>query len=489
METAPVRVSRLGGMSNAHSLSLKSLIRRYQFALLLILAAAAGVGGLWANLWQSGYQASLRLNGLLVEAQAVRGDLYRQIRAIDEVRARGPREDYWQRLYRIDEHFYRMRGYAETADEQASIARMEAAYGLILAAMNRVVTNPGSAAAADAPIDQWSTGDFEAAYNALTAEVAAERDRLSERLGLWNRLAPWLAWLPLVFGLALAVWLNRRFVRDFLQPLQRLLDGTGELARGDLSHRLNAQGVTELRRLAETVNGMAAELEANRRALVERERQAALGALVPVIAHNIRNPLAGIRANAQMLDREADTDEVVETGADIIDAADRLERWLDALLAYLHPLKLDRRDHVFDDIVDGAVAALGGRLAAAGLTLDRERGAAARVAVDGPLLEQALHGLLANALEASPPETTLRVATRETDAQVELVIDDAGPGMAVAPDPEARAPLPTTKRRGTGLGIPFAYKVIHGHGGSLDYSAAPDGGTRVCCRLPRETIA
>ena len=115
METAPVRVSRLGGMSNAHSLSLKSLIRRYQFALLLILAAAAGVGGLWANLWQSGYQASLRLNGLLVEAQAVRGDLYRQIRAIDEVRARGPREDYWQRLYRIDEHFYRMRGYAETA--------------------------------------------------------------------------------------------------------------------------------------------------------------------------------------------------------------------------------------------------------------------------------------------------------------------------------------------------------------------------------------
>ena len=57
-------------------------------------------------------------------------------------------------------------------------------------------------------------------------------------------------------------------------------------------------------------------------------------------------------------------------------------------------------------------------------------------------------------------------------------------GMAVVPDPQARAPLPTTKRRGTGLGIPFAYKIIHAHDGELNYDNAPGGGTRVRIRLP-----
>lgn len=471
-------------MAAARTTSLKSLIRRYQVTLLLVLAAAAGGGALWAVFWQAGFNSASRLNGLLIEAQAVRGDLYRQIRALEQADRARPNDDYWQRLYRIDEHFYRMRGYADTPEETASIARMEAAYGLILAAMNRVVTNPDSAAATDEAINAWSTGDFEQAYARLTAQAAAERDALAARLSLWSRLAPWLAWLPLLLGVGLALWLNRRFVRDFVAPFGRLVSGTRQLARGDLDYRLEERGVSEMRTLASTMNSMAAELDHSRRALVERERQAALGALVPVIAHNIRNPLAGIRANAQMLDREADRDEVVETGADIIDAADRLERWLDALLSYLHPLDLERERHRLDTIVDGAIAALGGRLSAADIELVRRR-APVTVDADAPLLEQALHGLLANALEASPAHARIVVTTAlADDGQAVLEIVDAGPGMAVMPDPQSNAPLPTTKRRGTGLGIPFAYKVIHAHGGRLEYAGAAGGGTRVRVRLP-----
>lgn len=467
--------------------SLKQLIRRYQMALLTVLAVAAGLGGLWAGFWQTGYQTSLRLNGLLVEAQAVRGDLYRQIKAVDAVREGAPRDDYWQRLYGIDEHFYRMRGYAQTAAEQASIARMETAYGLILAAMNRIVTTPGSSAEA-AATRRWQTDEFEAAYNSLTRQVARRRDALSEQLDLWNRLAPWFAWLPLVLGVALALWLNRRFARGFLRPLEQLVAGTSELASGRLSYRLPSRGVAEIRQLADTLNAMAGELEHKRRALVEREREAALGALVPVIAHNIRNPLAGIRANAQTLDRQAPADEIEETGADIMEAADRLERWLNALLSYLHPLDLKLERHALDAIVDAAVAALGGRLAAADVTLERRR-AAAQVAVDAPLLEQALHGLLANALEASPPGSRLRVVTFVDADCATVEIRDQGAGMSVVPDPQASAPLPTTKRRGTGLGIPFAYKVVHAHGGELIYASASGGGTRVRVRLKRSEDA
>ncbi|MES1947330.1 periplasmic sensor signal transduction histidine kinase, partial [Salinisphaera sp. C84B14] len=137
-----------------------------------------------------------------------------------------------------------------------------------------------------------------------------------------------------------------------------------------------------------------------------------------------------------------------------------------------------------DTIVDGAIAALGGRLAAADIALERERAPVA-VNADAPLLEQALHGLLANALEASPPQSRIVVATAVTDdgaAQLDIV--DAGPGMALVPDPRSSAPLPTTKRRGSGLGIPFAYKVLQAHGGMLEYLSAPGGGTRVRVNLP-----
>ena len=463
--------------------SLKRLIRRYQLALLVVLMVAAGLGALWASFWQAGYQRSLRFNELLIEAQAVRGDLYRQIKAVDTLREDGPRDDYWQRLYRIDEHFYRMRRVADTADEQASIARMEAAYGLILAAMNRVVTTPDSNADETA-FDTWQTGDFENAYSQLTQQVAARRDALARRMDLWNRMAPWLAWLPLLFGIALALWLNRRFVREFLRPLERLVAGTREIAQGRLHYRLRPQGVAEVRHLADTLNTMAAELEHKRQALVEREREAALGALVPVIAHNIRNPLAGIRANAQMLDRQASVADIEETGADIMDAADRLERWLDALLTYLHPLDLERKQTSLDAIVDGAIAALGGRLAAADIELVRAHAPVA-VDADAPLLEQALHGLLANALEASPAGSRITVATgMSDDGLARLDIVDNGPGMAVLPDPHSSAPLRTTKRRGTGLGIPFAYKIIHAHGGTLDYQPDEAGGTCVRIHLP-----
>lgn len=471
-------------MWTAQQESLKNLIRRYQLALLLILTAAAGLGGVWSMFWQSGYESSLRLNGLLVEAQAVRGDLYRQIKALDEVADQRPRDDYWQRLYRIDEHFYRMRHFADTPAERDTIARMEAAYGLLLAAMNRVVTQPGDGPEAESAIDQWSSGDFETAYSELSAQVAEQRSRLAARMHLWTTLAPWLAWLPLLIGIAVVVGLNRRFVRGFVRPLERLVADTGALGRGQLSYPLERRGVSEIQHLADTLNTMAAELEDNRRALVEREREAALGALVPVIAHNIRNPLAGIRANAQMLDRDTPQAELEETGADIIDAADRLERWLAALLSYLHPLDLKRTRHELDTIVDGAIAALGGRLVAADIACERRRTSAV-IDADAVLLEQALHGLLANALEASPAGSALRLSTRIDDDRVEFIIDDEGPGMSHVPDPQTRMPVPTTKRRGTGLGIPFAYKIIQAHDGVLAYAAGNPRGTRTRVSLPR----
>lgn len=468
--------------------SLQGLLRAHQASMLLLVLVTAGLAATWAFFWQESSQASLRLNGLLVEAQAVRGDVYRQLKEISKLSEPQGREQYWQRLYRIDEHFFLMDRYAETKAEKQAVAAMEDAYELIGATIARLMltTNLEDVQVVELlnpAYERWMTGDFEAAYDRLTHLVAERRDELQARIDLWLNLAPWLSALPLVIA-GLVVWrVNKRFKGEFVRPMESLAAATTEFAQDALAPRVPEQGVAEVRQLARTLNVMGRQLEANRRELIERERQAALGALVPVIAHNIRNPLAGIRANAQLLDAEASRREITETGADIVDAADRLERWLTALLAYLHPLSLHLMPADLAAVAGGAIAALGGRPAALAVRVE-QRGVPAPVNADAPLLEQALHGLLSNALEASPRAGTVTVSTGAGGGHAQLVIVDQGSGMRVEPDPRAEGPLPSTKKRGTGLGIPFAYKVIHAHGGQLQFDHAPGGGTLVRLQLP-----
>ena len=65
-----------------------------------------------------------------------------------------------------------------------------------------------------------------------------------------------------------------------------------------------------------------------------------------------------------------------------------------------------------------------------------------------------------------------------------IIIDDQGPGMPFDPQPDSLSPGPSTKRFGTGLGIPFAFKVCQAHGGRIAFQRAPDGGTRVRLFVP-----
>ena len=105
--------------------------------------------------------------------------------------------------------------------------------------------------------------------------------------------------VTVVFAAGLLLFSRRSLQTRFIAPLRDLVDGAVEVSRGNLEHRIRAEGVEEIRQLASTFGEMTARLAESQRVLVESERQAALGALVPVVAHNIRNPLASIRATAR----------------------------------------------------------------------------------------------------------------------------------------------------------------------------------------------
>jgi signal transduction histidine kinase len=209
-----------------------------------------------------------------------------------------------------------------------------------------------------------------------------------------------------------------------------------------------------------------------------------------MLAHNIRNPLASIRATAQVLDEPQLDTETRESLHGIINTVDRLERWTGALLAYLHPLKPQPSTTSIREIIEGALEPLQQKLSAKSIQLtipvwsDFKKTRADTIFTDQHLLEQVIYNLVLNAIDASGKGGQIEIQLAIAPEAFTLQILDNGSGMPFTPDPSAMS-APTTKRFGTGLGIPFAFKVCDALGGSLQYNPRLGGGTAITIKLPK----
>lgn len=474
--------------------SLKGLLAFHESAFLVLVLVTGGVGGLSAYYWQQSSLEAIRLNVLMHQAQQIRGDMYRQIKEVTRARlTEDPSmlDEYSSYSARVDDGFARLVSNARDPEVRTALDYMRQAYRVVRDDMNKVFTDPNEINEAvrmkllDPAYEEWMLADFESAVRVFSEIVSQRREKLETSLARWTVLARVLIPAALVLSVLLVIASRRTLKRHFLDPIHQLMRGAGELSRGRLDHHLEESGVDEVARLAVSMNHMARELAASRDALLENERQAALGALVPAVAHNIRNPLASIRATAQLIEDGEDVKALRNIRTAIIESVDRLERWVSALLSYLHPLKPYARPVHLNAVVDGAVEPLKGKLDAKDIELVRENwDMECGLRADPDLLEQALHGLLNNAIDASPAGASIVLRlSREADA-VGLTIDDQGPGIPFEPNPSDLTPLPSTKRFGTGLGIPFAFKVCQTHGGRVSVTRRAEGGTRAALSLP-----
>ncbi len=326
---------------------------------------------------------------------------------------------------------------------------------------------------------------FADAHQRLLAQLALEIRLLEKSRAESISRATWVAALIL----CLAMWLvsrARSLVRaKAIQPLAELTSGVKQIQESGIGQKVPVSGILETRNLAVAFNDMAASLDQVRQELARREREAALGALVPVIAHNIRNPLASIRATAQLLDSDSGDQEIVESREAIISTADRLAAWVHALLSYLGPQPLDQQPADLGEMMQMLVILASSKAEQLGVTLEfSSNTAAVPILADVNLAEQALFGLVINAIEASPRGGTVSVVIGREESGIRLCIRDSGPGMPFQPDPDSLQPGPTTKHNGCGLGIPFAYKTLRAHAWKIRHELHTDGGTCVVVDLP-----
>jgi PAS domain S-box-containing protein len=224
------------------------------------------------------------------------------------------------------------------------------------------------------------------------------------------------------------------------------------------------------------------------RQLTDAQHLATLGRLVSSIAHEVRNPLAGIRALAQLLQRRlANAPEDRENATEILGLTDRMHATLSDLLEFARPGA--RRDETIDvaALVESVVAeARHGPLAA-----DHEleyRGADGRsfqIVAARDRAFGAIANLVQNALQAAPANGRVRVTLAAAERGCEVTVEDDGPGVADDVLPRLFQPFFTTKTRGTGLGLSIVKKTVETLGGSIAVDRSPElGGARFRLRLP-----
>jgi signal transduction histidine kinase len=222
--------------------------------------------------------------------------------------------------------------------------------------------------------------------------------------------------------------------------------------------------------------------------LVRKERLAALGELSGAVAHAIRNPLAGIKAAAQLAALDLDGHPAAESLEDVISEADRLDRRIGALLQFSKPFEPSFRRADLARVIDQAIRDTSAKAAARRVAVQRNpQKDLPDCEMDPLLMEQAVLELVSNAIDASPDGGNVTIdAARAAENRdwVRIEVTDAGRGI----DERAAGRLfdlfYTTKDKGTGFGLATVRKVVEAHGGTIAVSNRPTGGTSFRIDVP-----
>jgi signal transduction histidine kinase len=300
----------------------------------------------------------------------------------------------------------------------------------------------------------------------------------------------------ILFGAAVGFAVARRMV----SPLGALAGEARKVAEGT-AVPVEVRGHDELAELATAFNSMLEDLEATRRRLHAAERVAAWREAARRIAHEIKNPLAPIRASIETLRRlraredpafdgyfDEATTTVLQEVRRVASIVDEFSRY--ARIAPPRPTDVDPVD-VGKHVVGLFAAEAQSKPGDAQQRLALSASPCGAIRADREQLVQVLVNLVKNALEATRPKDGkpaghVRVEVEPAGPEaVRFVVRDDGPGVDMAMIARLFEPYATTKQGGTGLGLAIAQRIAVEHGGAIAYARAPQGGAVFRVILPR----
>jgi two-component system nitrogen regulation sensor histidine kinase GlnL len=230
------------------------------------------------------------------------------------------------------------------------------------------------------------------------------------------------------------------------------------------------------------------------------ERLSAFGVLAAAMAHEIKNPLLGIRGAAQLLREELPDDGAREYTEVIIREADRLNALMEDMLDFARPHALNRTLVNLHQVLDTVIALERPSCEAQGVSIrQRYDPSLPDLWADRNRLTQVFLNLVRNAWEAMPHGGTLTLTTKHAGEPVRvgpgggpmLLVELADNGCGIPPEVQQKlfTPFFTTKARGSGLGLAISHKIIEEHGGRFIIKSVVGQGTVVRVYLPVNAAA
>ena len=261
--------------------------------------------------------------------------------------------------------------------------------------------------------------------------------------------------------------------------------------RADQVIRRAKTGVTVVSALTAALWGLTALIlfmlrreERHRREMQRREEMARLGEMGAVMAHEIRNPLAGIKGFAQLIDTADNMVQVRNYADRIVNQSLRMEALVDDLLAFARDDQGERQPADLSVLIAECVELIRPEAAQQRVTIEVDAMSLIKTHVVVDRIVQMLLNLMKNALQAMPDGGELKIELHQKNASAQFRICDSGVGIPPEHLPHIFEPFWTSKAKGTGLGLALCRKIAQEHGGSLTVESSVGVGTEFVVTLP-----
>jgi len=365
-------------------------------------------------------------------------------------------------------------------------------------------------------VDKWYITAYEPIKNIENEIIGILYVGMLERpyIDITTRVMSTFMFMALLFIVLLLVILYFSTTR-IINPLQKMVVATQEIAKGDLSHKVEVQSKDEIGTLADSFNQMTENLKiANQKLiewgktlekkveertkeltemqahLIQSEKLASLGKLAAGIAHEINNPLGGILIYSHLLLEETNKNSPhYENLKKIVKETSRCKDIVKGLLEFARPKEPETSQVDINDIVESSIVIMEGQALFQNIKIKKSYAKnLPRIVADGAQLQQVFMNIILNAAEAMDGKGVLTLSTSlDGDrTHIEVKFSDTGHGIKEEDKGRLFEPFFTTKEvgKGTGLGLAISYSIVQKHNGTIQVESEVGKGSSFVVIIP-----
>jgi signal transduction histidine kinase len=287
-----------------------------------------------------------------------------------------------------------------------------------------------------------------------------------------------------VFSVALAgYYISRRLT----VPINQIVEGTREFASGNLEYRLNMTKGCEIKKLSDAVDQMAEELMQRQNELAQANKLASLGTMSAGIAHEIKNPLAGLKTSSQTIKMMAKDESLQKVAGNLESEVDRLSQIVNNLLDFAKPQNSVKTKFPLNEALNKSLSLINNELKKKSVQTEIKN-CDIEVYADKGQLVQVLINLLLNAVSAIEHKNGQIVISAEKEGRFTTVrITDNGSGIAEKDIDKIFDPFYSLSKKGTGLGLSVVYSLLRHNEISINVESEVDIGTTIILTFSGDT--